>query len=72
MNQASHLVQKHGINFNLNIDIKKIMLENSNREREEEQPRLTKTQDAQPRNIEENTISDADGEVVNPNKYFSE
>jgi predicted negative regulator of RcsB-dependent stress response len=70
MTQASQLVQKHRINFNLNIDIKKLMLENSNREREEEQTRLAKHQTAQTGNVEESTINNADGEVVDPTKYF--
>ena len=75
MNQASYIVQKYGLKFNLNIDIKKIMLENpiSNEERN------TTTE-----NIEEN-VSDSneggnkmpkpkfetDGEVVDPSQFFS-
>ena len=72
MNQASYIVQKYGINFNLNIDIKKILLENSGNDRVDNQT-LNKTSSVvQSESTEKNSgFDEYDGEVVNPNEFFS-
>ena len=73
LNQATDIVQKYELNFNLNVDIRELMSENSNRY-------------VQPVNnplhspVEENESirepvendSDVDGEVVNPEDFFSD
>jgi len=72
MNQASYIVQKYGINFNLNIDIKQIMSENISRETvysDKEIPPKT-DESASDKGIEMMNNED-DGEVVNPNDFFS-
>ena len=73
MDQASHIVQKHGINFNLNIDINEIMEENAAREVVDENI----TTDDNPEIIEsepepEDSIIQQDADVVDPNEFFSE
>jgi ATP/maltotriose-dependent transcriptional regulator MalT len=72
MTQASQIVQKHQLTFNLNIDIKKIMLENSNRERENEQPELTKSSNVKTQKATTQPLYEADGEVVNPSEFYNE
>jgi hypothetical protein len=72
MTQASQIVQKHKLTFNLNIDIEKFMLENSNREREIEQSKLTKTSNLQTTNTKEITNIESEGEIVNPSEYYKE
>lgn len=74
MNQASSIVQKYGLNFNLNIDIKKILLENSNTTGAVQQTPVV-TQEVSEQRIEENiqgTFDESDGDVVNPMEFFSE
>jgi hypothetical protein len=73
MDQASKIVQKHGINFNLNIDIRKILEENAAREVVDENI----TADNNPEIIEsepeaENSFTQDDADVVDPNEFFSE
>ena len=72
MNQASYIIQKYGINFNLNIDIKKILLENSGNDRVNNQT-LNKTSSVVPNeSIERNSgMDENDGDLVNPNEFFS-
>lgn len=74
MNQAAAIVQKYGLNFNLNIDIKKIMLENSvNRN---VNVSVNKPVEVSEQRIEENIVSSGfdedDGDVVNPSEFFSD
>ena len=74
MNQAAVIVQKYGLNFNLNIDIKKIMLENSvNRNLNVS---VNKPVEVSEQRIEENIVSSGfdedDGDVVNPSEFFSD
>ena len=73
MNQAAFIVQKYGLNFNLNIDIKKILLENSSTTGMVQQSPVVPKQVSEQR-IEENTGSfdENDGDVVNPMEFFSE
>ena len=72
MNQASYIIQKYGINFNLNIDIKKILLENSGNDRVNNQT-LNNTSSVVPNeSIERNSgMDENDGDLVNPNEFFS-
>ena len=85
MNQASHIVEKHGLNFNLNIDIRKLMKENATRAAELKNLQEQQIQSSQnissnvPQSQEvsvseqkpENNLSSEDGEIVNPNEFFS-
>jgi hypothetical protein len=48
------------------------MLENSNREREIEQSKLTKTSNLQTTNTKEITNIESEGEIVNPSEYYKE
>jgi len=77
LNQASAVVQKYGLNFNLNIDIKKILLENSVRNEAEQNNQETAPIPQEQRvsegnNPEENSISETDSDVVDPSEFFSE
>lgn len=79
MNQASYIVQKYGLNFNLNIDIKKIMLENSvNKETAQtyvQTPVITKESVSEQRieeNFEASSFDENDSDVVNPSEFFSD
>lgn len=83
LNQASYIVQKYGLNFNLNIDIKKIMSENQNINN---RAAITQSGAEQPVNNEvrvseeENTtvvsssggFDEDDGDVINPEDFFSD
>ena len=83
LNQASYIVQKYGLNFNLNIDIKKIMSENQNINN---RAAITQSGSEQPVNNEvrvseeENTtvvsssggFDEDDGDVINPEDFFSD
>ena len=74
MNQAAYIVQKYGLNFNLNIDIKKILLENSINNTEVSTP-IVQEESVSVQRIEENTqngFDPNDGDVVNPMEFFSE
>lgn len=74
MNQAAYIVEKYGLNFNLNIDIKKILLENSNNNTEVFTP-YVQEESVSVQRIEENTqngFDPNDGDVVNPMEFFSE
>jgi len=75
MNQASYIVQKYGLKFNLNIDIKKIMLENSSK-KETETTTIENTEES----VSESNSGtsrvpkpkfETDGEVVDPSQFFS-
>ena len=87
MNQASYIVQKYGLNFNLNIDINKILIENAKRREEanyqqevfEQTTPEIYTQYPQENQIEsvseqgfEEEFSQNDVDIVNPNEFFSE
>jgi hypothetical protein len=73
MNQASYIVQKYGINFNLNIDIKKILLENSGNDRVDNQTLNTTSSVGKSESIERiSGFDESDGDVVNPMEFFSE
>jgi ATP/maltotriose-dependent transcriptional regulator MalT len=73
MNQASSIIQKYGINFNLNIDIKKILLENSNTNRVDNQTLNTTSSVGKSESIERfSGFDESDGDVVNPMEFFSE
>ena len=77
MNQASSIVQKYGLKFNLNIDIKKIMLENSSRRETEnttiENPTssVSESNNSTPNNKVPKPKFETDGEVVDPSQFFS-
>ena len=77
MNQASAIVQKYGLKFNLNIDIKKFMLENSNRKETEG---INTTVENAGESVSESNKGNSripkpkfetDGEVVDPSQFFS-
>ena len=71
MNQASRIVQKHGINFNLNIDINEILEENASRGVINESVEFDKPYEQMVNEVESNSeIEDAD--IVNPNEFFSQ
>lgn len=84
MNQASYIVQKYGLNFNLNIDIKKLMLENQNNREaalqqnaynpvEAQMPQVESVSEkelSQSQNAETN-FDESDGDVINPEDFFS-
>ena len=84
MNQASHIVQKYGLNFNLNIDIRKLMKENTTRAAETKQREseakipvefgqtIPQSQDesVSEKGIENNLTAE-DGDIVDPNEFFS-
>lgn len=73
MNQASAIVQKYGINFNLNIDIKKILSENASNNRQEEQTRNIESSVVQKESAERiSGFDESDGDVVNPMEFFSD
>lgn len=74
MNQAAYIVQKYGLNFNLNIDIKKILLENSDSNRIVQTP-VVQEESVSVQRIEENIYTgfdENDGDVVNPMEFFSD
>ncbi len=77
MNQASAIVQRYGLKFNLNIDIKKFMLENSNRKETES---INTTVENAGESVSESNKGNSripkpkfetDGEVVDPSQFFS-
>lgn len=74
MNQASTIVQKYGLNFNLNIDIQKIMMENSVSTAEQNKAQNTVKKQDESISVEENLseFSENDGDVVNPSEFFSD
>lgn len=76
LNQASDIVQKYGLNFNLNIDIKKILLENSvsnGAKNIAPQPIASPVQIQSERVSEENSdFNSSDSDVVNPEDFFSD
>jgi hypothetical protein len=67
MNQATRIVQKYGINFNLDIDIDKILAENAARGVVNEV--ITFENPDEDMNTEEGQTS-PDGDVVNPDEFF--
>ena len=72
MNQAAHIVQKHEINFNLNIDINKILEENAARGvvNETIEPDTSEIE-SEPEPESEN-IPQQNADIVDPNEFFSE
>lgn len=84
MNQASYIVQKYGLNFNLNIDIKKLVLENqinnepvqSSYNNTVETGQLVEESVSDKENIQvqndSSKFEDDDGDVVNPEDFFSD
>lgn len=83
LNQASYIVEKYGLNFNLNIDIRKIMSDNQSRVSSEqlevnqqvEAPNINEVRVSEKENIkqavETSSFNDEDGDVVNPEDFFS-
>ena len=75
LDQASYIVQKYELNFNLNVDIRKLMSENSISD--ENQPKLNPLQSVEIEDksepIENNNTSfdSEDGGVINPEDFFS-
>ena len=72
MNQAAFIVQKYGLNFNLNIDIKKNLLENSSTTGVVQQSPVVPKQLSEQRIEENGSFDENDGDVVNPMEFFSE
>lgn len=80
LNQASYIVQKYGLNFNLNIDIKKILLENSsssNQVPKVQKPAgsvvVNKQESVSEQGIETSAEFDEnDNDVVDPSAFFSD
>lgn len=76
MNQASFIVQKYGLNFNLNIDINKIMLENpigGKSEKVEEKVEENSVENSEQKSAKRiaQPKFESDGEVVDPSQFFS-
>lgn len=76
MNQASFIVQKYGLNFNLNIDINKIMLENpigGKSEKVEEKVSENSVENSEQKSAKRiaKPKFESDGEVVDPSQFFS-
>ena len=76
MNQASFIVQKYGLNFNLNIDIKKIMLENPiGGAPQKVETNVQKNVETEPEQNSAKRVAkpkfESDGEVVDPSQFFS-
>lgn len=73
MNQANNIVQKYGINFNLNIDIKKILSENLSNNRTENNVNKEISSVAVRESAENLSGFEAnDEDVINPMEFFSE
>lgn len=73
MNQASAIVQKYGLNFNLNIDIKKILLENSGNNRVENQSRNISSSVGSSESTERiSGFDESDIDLVKPPETFTE
>ena len=67
------IVQKYGINFNLNIDIKKILLENSGNSRAERMTNQVQSTEVVRESIEQvSGFTTENDDVVNPMEFFSE
>ena len=82
MNQASYIVQKYGLNFNLNIDIKKLMMENQSNNNvsvtqqtnnvEQQIPMQKQESVSEQENSQANSgFDENDGDVINPEDFFS-
>lgn len=76
MNQASSIVQKYGLNFNLNIDIPKIMLENPNIQETKNTTIESSEESVSEQQIKSSSkvakpVFETDGEVVDPSQFFS-
>lgn len=76
MEQATRIVQKYGLNFNLNIDIGAILKENKAREIAKQEA-LEQSQQYQDSVSEqgqesENKFVAQDGDIVDPNEFFSD
>lgn len=76
MNQAVSIVQKYGLNFNLNIDINKIMLENPiGGAPEKVETNVQKNVAPEPEQNSTKRVAkpkfESDGEVVDPSQFFS-
>lgn len=72
MNQASHIVQKYGINFNLNIDINKILEENAARGVINETITSENNPEVESEPDPENSIIPQNADVVDPSEFFSD
>ena len=75
MNQAAAIVQKYGLKFNLNIDIQKIMMENSDSVTDEQnkaQELVNISEESVPIEESSSKFSTDDGDVVNPSEFFSD
>ncbi|MBD5402547.1 hypothetical protein HDR58_07085, partial [bacterium] len=78
MNQATQIVQKYGLNFNLNIDIQKIMIDNqvssrvSVQTQTAEMPQPKEESLSERKNIQTSSeIDEGDGNMINPEDFFS-
>lgn len=76
MNQAVSIVQKYGLNFNLNIDINKIMLENPiGGAPQKVETNVQKNVAPEPEQNSTKRVAkpkfESDGEVVDPSQFFS-
>lgn len=69
MNQATRIVQKYGINFNLDIDIDKILEENAARGVVNDVITFEYPEDEM---SAENSQSSPDGDVINPEEFFQD
>ncbi len=76
LNQASAIVQKYGLNFNLNIDIKKILLENPNRSgtTNNVSNEIKSSVPIQSERVSEGNseLKNNNSDVINPEEFFSE
>lgn len=79
MNQASAIVQKYGLNFNLNIDIHKLMSENPSSNKQESNEQNVTKEVSPDKSINEQKAKktpvakpkfESDGEVVDPSQFF--
>ena len=73
LNQATDIVQKYELNFNLNVDIRELMSENSNRYVQPvNNPLHSPVEENESTREPVENDSDVDGEVVNPEDFFSD
>lgn len=77
LNQASYIVQKYGLNFNLNIDIRKILLENSGNNRPVQNVQKTENASVNKQesvseqgNTNSTKFDETDSDVINPADFF--
>ncbi len=83
MNQAKFIVEKYGLNYNLNIDIKKLMMENQNVSQAiqqgvsapppvpQKEESLSERENSIPSSSQASDSDSADSDFVNPEDFFS-